>query len=235
MKLPGVFPLVMKTIPLILVTLAALIFSAHAEPAPSKPETVMSKFTLKGGTLAQLAEKLRNEAGANIILKDDANDIKVPDMDLNDITADGIVNSIGLLLSEKIYISRSNNGPKGIVINISSYETIKTPSGKRICRLFKASATGKLTPEELNKMLDNISETSTIATELSAKANGIEPSKIPASATPQIEAHPGTGIIVVAGVDHAVNIVGQVITALGGEIVPLMPEIPEKPSPKPKF
>jgi len=90
------------------------------------------------------------------------------------------------------------------------------PGKSKICRVFKASAKEKLASPQLEQLLANISDAARKVCEVKARAQGR-----PAAEAPIIEAHAGTGIVIVAGTESDVQLVGQVIQALGGEVVPL--------------
>jgi hypothetical protein len=205
---------------LALLALPALAFSQDVKkdtPAAddAKPHYI-DKLDIKNATYGEVADMLRKETGLNIMVAPGLQDEMAPTIMLRHVTVDGVLDAIcavtGLIQGE----SRQDDT---VIRNLmpDNIGAPDTPMPKpKICRVFKASAKEKLAPPQLDQLLANISDAARKVCEVEARAKGR-----PAAEAPVIEAHAGTGIVIVAGTESDVQLVGQVIQAMGGEVVPL--------------
>jgi hypothetical protein len=173
-------------------------------------------------TYGELIDFLRIKGGANLIVSPVLQNEMVPQMELHNVTAKGVLEAICAVTG--LEWTYDNDGDTVVWHLTPPRDNTKqnpeagwrVASSGKICRVFKASATGKLTAPQLNQLLANISDAALNICKVEARAQGrhtVEP--------PIIEAHAGTGLVIVAGTEDDVQLVGQVIQAMGGEVVPL--------------
>lgn len=196
--------------PLAVAILALIAPTLQAENAP--PVTVLD-LSLKDTPLSQVAEQLRSKAAANIVLSPEVSNLKVPEIALTNVTAEGVLQSLAAVMPQ-ILLHISGNDRDGVIFNVTQNKPAPSPSNK-VCRVFKANTKDKLQGKELETLMQNLTDAATMVCEVNAKAQGLEPANVPV-----IQAHAPTGILIVAGKESDVALVGQVILALGGEAVP---------------
>jgi hypothetical protein len=174
-------------------------------------------------TYGDLVDFLRIESGANnIMVAPELQNEKAPQVVMHNVTVGGVLDAIclfgGLHVETRV---DGDNVSFFLMPQADPANRVSAPKSK-ICRVFKASAKEKLASPQLDELLANISDAARKACEVNAKAQGL-----PAAEAPVIEAHAGTGILIVAGTESDVQLVGQVIQALGGEVVPLTSSVTE--------
>ncbi|MEP6671941.1 MAG: hypothetical protein ABJF10_22455 [Chthoniobacter sp.] len=202
---------------LALCALPVLAFSpATADAAKPKPP-VIDTFNIKNATYREVVDMLRKESGSNIMLAPVLENEMAPEFVLRHVTVEGVLGSICRVTGleclheeygDEIWFLKPQNGEEN--------QPWKAAAKQKICRVFKASAKEKLASPQLDQLLANISDAARKACEVNARAQGRA-----AAEAPTIEAHAGTGILIVAGTESDVQLVGQVIQVLGGEVVPL--------------
>jgi hypothetical protein len=150
-----------------------------------------------------------------------------PDIVLRHVTIEGVMNAIegagGLFATSA---DEGNTGHEVWHLTPQHDTTSPNPTwafraapnetNDKICRVFKASAKEKLAAPQLEQLLANISDAARQVCAAKAMAQGR-----PAAEGPVIEAHAGTGALIVAGTESDVQVVGQLIQVMGGEVVPL--------------
>ncbi|MDR3402014.1 MAG: hypothetical protein P4L99_05900 [Chthoniobacter sp.] len=204
---------------LALVTLPVLAFSQDVKkdtPAAAdaaKPR-VIDTLKTQNLTYGELIDLLRAESGENIELAPVLQNEMAPQLVMRHVTVEGVLDAIcgvtGLDFT-------SRNDGDTVIWKLRPQDLNWQPAPKnKICRVFKASAKEKLASPQLEQLLANISDAARKVCEVNARAQGQ-----PAAEAPVIEAHAGTGIVIVAGTENDVQLVGQVIQAVGGEVVPL--------------
>jgi hypothetical protein len=210
-----VFRLPMKTsrtLPALLSALVTLpIFALAEEP---KPATIAT-LRFENATLGEVVNSLRKLSGANIILAPTLRDTKAPDIDLSNVTPGGVMQALTNAMPE-IAVRGSVDESGAVYWSLTPRaEADKAKPEPRIVRIFKASTKEKLAGPKLDELLKNISEAAREFCQLNVRGQGR-----PETQSPTIEAHAGTGLLAVAGTEAEVQVVGQVIQALGGEVVP---------------
>ena len=194
-----------------------LAFSPATAGAAKPKPLVIDTFNIKNATYGEVIDMLRKESGANIMLAPVLQNEMAPDFVLRHVTVEGVLGSICRVTGleclheeygDEIWFLKPQNGEEN--------QPWKAAGKQKICRVFKASAKEKLAAPQLEQLLANISDAARKVCEVEARAQGR-----PAAEAPVIEAHAGTGIVIVAGTESDVQLVGQVIQALGGEVVPL--------------
>jgi hypothetical protein len=169
---------------------------------------------------------LRKETGENIIVSPVLQNEMAPDIVMRHVTIEGVMYAIEV--ASGLYATTADEGNTGHVVwcltpqhDMTSpnptwaFRAAPNDTNEKICRVFKASAKEKLASPQLDQLLANISDAARKVCEVKARAQGRA-----AAETPVIEAHAGTGTLLVAGTESDVQIVGQLIQAMGGEVVP---------------
>jgi len=171
---------------------------------------VIDTIHFKDQTYGELVDFLRVKSGVNILVAPEVKNEKAPEVEMHHVTVGGVLDAICMLTG--LHLESRQDGD-----NVTWFLTQQPdPAKSKICRVFKASAKEKLASPQLEQLLANISDAARKICEVNARAQGH-----PAADAPIIEAHAGTGILIVAGTESDVQLVGQVIQALGGEVVPL--------------
>ncbi|HSI15217.1 MAG TPA: hypothetical protein VK961_24425 [Chthoniobacter sp.] len=213
---------------LALVTLPILAFSQDVKKdtpaADAANPRVIEAVKFKNATYGEIIDSLRVESGENIMVAPELQNEKAPEVEMRHVTVWGVLDAIckvtGLYFEASKDLASQDNGTVTWLLMQPPDPVLRTlepnPPKPKICRVFKASAKEKLTSPQLEHLLANISDAARKVCEVNARAQGH-----PAAEAPVIEAHAGTGIVIVAGTESDVQLVGQVIQALGGEVVPL--------------
>jgi len=171
---------------------------------------VIDTIHIKDQTYGELVDFLRTKSGVNILVAPELQNEKAPEVEMRHVTVGGVLDAICKLTGLH---SESRQDGDNVIWFLTPRES--APKHK-ICRVFKASAKEKLASPQLEQLLANISDAARKICEVNARAQGRA-----AAEAPIIEAHAGTGILIVAGTESDVQLVGQVIQVLGGEVVPL--------------
>jgi hypothetical protein len=173
---------------------------------------VIPQVDISGSKLNDVVKYLRASGGVNIVLPPALADLPVPDLALANVTAEGVLNSFAAIMPQiAVQTVADSNGAQ--IINIIP---AKANAAAKVCRVFKASAKEKLQREDLEQLIKNLAEAARMVCEANARAQGR-----PNTELPTIEAHPPTGILIVTGEESDVQVLGQVVQALGGEVIPL--------------
>jgi len=171
---------------------------------------VIDTIHTKDQTYGELVDFLRVKGGVNILVAPELQSEKAPDVEMRHVTVGGVLDAISMLTG--LHFESRQDGD-----SVTWFLTQQPdPAKNKIYRVFKASAKEKLAPAQLEQLLANISDAARKVCEVKARAQGR-----PTAEAPVIEAHAGTGILIVAGTESDVQLVGQVIQAVGGEVVPL--------------
>ncbi len=203
---------------LTLVTLPVLAFSqdvkedAPATAAATQPR-VIDTIDTKNLTFGELIDLLRKESGENfnIVMQPGLEDEKVPQIVMRHVTVEGALELTTCVAG--LFANCTTRGGNEVWTVTGPTDTT---AGDNICRIFKASTNETLAQPQLGQLLANISDAAQQACKVKARAQGF-----PWKREPIIEAHPGTGILIVAGQESDVQVVGQIIQVMGGEAVPL--------------
>ena len=111
----------MKTvlsIPLRLAIVSALFTSAPLRAQETEPKVI--NLSVNGGTLQLLAETLRKDANARIILADDVKNLPIPDITMNNVTPTGVMQAVGRILEEKIGVKLAETDSGVVVFTVKS-------------------------------------------------------------------------------------------------------------------
>jgi len=217
---------------LALVTLPVLAFSQNGKKdtpaaADDPPPRIIDELNIKNVTYGELADLLRKQTGENIIVSPVLQKEMAPDIVMRHVTIDGVTNAIQYAGGVDVFSNdEGNTGHAVWRITPCEDKTSGMPywahraapneTNEKICRVFKASAKEKLASPQLDQLLANISGAARKVCAVKAKAQGR-----PAAEPPVIEADAGTGTLIVAGTESDVQLVGQLIQAMGGKAVPL--------------
>lgn len=195
--------------------LAALVPAAAQDQEPAKTQRIAS-IEMKSGTLGELVDLLRRDTTQSILLPRAFRDLALPEVFLRNVDAVSALRAVDQLLPE-ILVDVITDGEGSAIVNIISDQVTAPPSPK-ICRVFKATSGERLKPEDLGLFMTNLREVSLITCMANAEAKGgIRPNKD----FPTLKNHTSTGLLIVAGEEEEVLLIGQVIVGLGGEAVPL--------------
>ncbi|MEP6671942.1 MAG: hypothetical protein ABJF10_22460 [Chthoniobacter sp.] len=191
--------------------------------ADASPPQIIDEINIKNVTYGELADLLRKKTGKNIVVSPVLQKEMAPDLVLHHVTIEDVMRLMGLVTG--LYADTYSDDddwfltpPKDAssVIQQWAFRAEPNETNEKICRVFKASAKEKLASPQLDQLLANISEAARKVCAVKAKAQGR-----PAAEPPVIEADAGTGTLIVAGTESDVQLVGQLIQAMGGKAVPL--------------
>ncbi len=187
------------------------VFSIHLLCCPFAAAQVDMKNTivnlsLKQGTLGQFVELLSKESSTNILLANDLRDLAVPYIALNNVSAYQALTAICTILHSEAALQETADAHGKIYSIISPQEKPEATS-----RVFHVTSPAVDEAAGFQKLLTDIKDAAKLACEVNAKAHGRKTSSFPI-----IEAHEATGILIVAGFQEEVDLVAQVIQALGG-------------------
>lgn len=175
---------------------------------------VIPRVQMSESTLGDAVKYLSEAGSVNIVLPPVLASLKVPEISLANVTAQGVLQSIANMVSE-IDVRSVNDTNGTVILNIvSASQKPKMPT--KVCRVFKASAKEKLQGEELEKLVQNLGDAAKMVCDANARAQGRAEAELPT-----VEVHPPTGILIVTGEESDVQLLGQVVQALGGEVIPL--------------
>jgi hypothetical protein len=208
------------TAPLALAFCVALGFPATAQnaplpaplPPPASPRTV--SIELKSGTLGELVDLLRRETMQSILLPDEFRRLPLPEVFLRNVDAVSALQAVDQLVPEMLVNLITDKDGNPIIYITSGLPP--APSTRKISRVFKSSSREALKPEELDQFIMKVISASELACEVIAEVQGRSTAK-----PPVIRAHSGTGLLIVAGDEEDVQLIGQIIAGLGGEALPL--------------
>lgn len=189
-----------------------LLSSTAALRAEEKTPRVIPQVIIGGSTINDVVKYLREAGSANITLQPKLADLPSPDITLANVTAEGVLQSLASMVPEiSVQTTIDANGTRIHHVTAAGPKT-----SNKICRVFKASAKDKLEGPQLEKLIQNLADATKMVCEANARAQGRQESELPT-----IEAHPPTGILIVTGEESDVQLLGQVVQALGGEVIPL--------------
>jgi hypothetical protein len=220
----GRVPVVMKHILIALLLAASLPAAASSDPAGDgkAAETPPATFSVDflDCPLGDAVAFLRARTGINVVMDRNLEGLLVPNLKMEKTTAEGFLRTLGHLMPEIEFTPLAPPAPgEQPMIAITAARQAPEPS---VCRVFRMPGPGGQEAEErleFEKMLG----AAHLALEVAGEANG----RSARPEVPQIERHPQSGLVVVAGRAGAVGIVAQVIVALGGAAA----EPPAPPAP----
>jgi hypothetical protein len=171
-----------------------------------------------GATLGELVRQIRERSGLNLLLAPELRDTRAPEIHLSHVAALDALRAL-----EKVTPGVSldfTSGPKGLadpgtIFRIFPSPTVTTNSPSlppRVCSVFKSHGHQPLKGKALDELVKQIDNATKKACDMHSKTPGIR--KL---SPPSVEAHPATGLLIVAGEEPAVSIAAQVIQGLGGE------------------
>ena len=229
-------------------------FEAREERRRVAVEKVIPEINVPAGEkLDKFVEFLSEQTGANIVVEESLKGMELPALKLRNVSITAALEAIRVNSKQMIAARFSEDrGPGALLVTISSNnlrgEKIKPT---KICRVFRLVFTGgergpivagairtesveKPLDDETNKALEqkvqNISTAAQKACRTLARANG----QVKTDADyPIIEVHAPTHLLLVTGEEADVDLVGQIISALGGIAMNTAPRVPDQPTTSP--
>jgi hypothetical protein len=206
------------------------------EAARSAMQIILPEVDIPAGQhLRGVVELLSAKTGANIVLEESLNDLKLPALKLRNVNVTSVLDTIRTISKGELGVSHSEDrGPGASVVIVSSRRgEAKKPS--KICRVFRLLPSGpglpsiadtplddEKTKKALAEKVEHISEAGRQACRALAMANG----KTKADADyPAIEVHAPTHLLMVIGEEPDVDLVAQIISGVGG--IPMSSATPE--------
>jgi hypothetical protein len=210
------------------------------EAARSAMQTILPEIDIPAGQhLRGVVELLSDKTGANIVLDESLKGLKLPALKLRNVTVTSVLDTIRATSKEGISVSYSEDrgGPGRLVAIVSPNRRGDIRKPTKICRVFRLVLAGpglavisdkpvddEKTKKALAEKVEHISEAARQACRMLATANG----KTKEDADyPQIEVHAPTHLLMVTGEDADVDLVGQIISGVGG--LPMGDAKPELP------
>lgn len=175
---------------------------------------VIPRVQMSAATLNDAVKYLREVGSVNITLPPRLEPLSVPEISLANVTALGVLQSIASMIPD-IEVRPVNDVNGTVILNIIGAADKPKPTN-RVCRVFKASAKEKLKGEDMEKLVQNLADAAKMVCDANARVQGRAEAQLPT-----VEAHPPTGILIVSGEESDVQLLGQVVQALGGEVIPL--------------
>jgi hypothetical protein len=226
-------------------------FEAREERRRAALEKVIPEINVSAGeTLGTFVQFLSEQTDANIVIEESLKSMELPALKLRHVTITSALEAVRVNCRQT-FAARFNEdrGPGALLVTISSNnlrgQNIKPA---KICRVFRLvfgpteggpMVNGSIRTTTLEKPLDdatrkaleekveNISTAAQKACHTLARANGQVKAE---SDYPIIEVHPPTHLLLVTGEEADVDLVGQIISALGGVGMNTAPRLPDQPA-----
>jgi type II secretory pathway component GspD/PulD (secretin) len=175
---------------------------------------VLSHYEFHGTSIRDFIDQLRQETGENIVIPVEAQDYVIPDLVLQNVTAEQALqaafNSTGYDF-RVVVISSGEPGEARIIRVVSSKMTVPKTENivTRIYGLRGITGAGDTLPD----LATNVEAASLKALGAYKKSLGLPAS---VESMPEFALHEPTKLLIVTGTEEDLAIVTQVITALGG-------------------